>query len=428
MKVNAHLDVDLVALETEDEVTVMLELEAPQASHESERAAQTLVVVLDRSGSMTGPRLDAAKHALAALVTRLDPRDSFGVVVFDDEAAVAVPAMPMADHDRAELQHRIASIQPGDSTDLASGYLLGSREARRARGDTGATVLIVSDGLANHGETSPDVLGGVAAQQAQSNITTSTLGVGLGYDEVLRAAITREGNGEHQFAAEADDAVRAISSEVDGLLGKSAQNVQAHFKPGPEVTVFRVYGRLPGWSHPDGGIVLELGDMFGSETRKVLVKMPIPGMAALGLQRVVEIELRYVALPDLTETVVTIPVMVNVVPADVANGRVPNASVRVEQLIFEAQDAKEQASASLRSGDDEVAKATLKEASEALRDAAKSVDDNSLRSELEAEADEIDQLAQTAESVGGLFAAKEGLFSATRRSRGKRPRFKRDSS
>ena len=56
-------------------------------------------VVLDRSGSMDGERLDAAKQALGALVDRLDPTDRFGVVAFDDEVQVVVPAGAL--HDKA---------------------------------------------------------------------------------------------------------------------------------------------------------------------------------------------------------------------------------------------------------------------------------------------------------------------------------------
>ncbi len=182
---------------------------------------------------------------------------------------------------------------------------------------------------------------------------------------------------------------------------------------------FRVYGRLPVWQHPLGGIVLDLGDMFGAETRRVLVKMPVPGMAALGLHQVGQVELSYVALPDLTENTISVPVMVNVVPADVAAGRVPNPTVHVEQLILEAQDAKVQASQSLRSGDDAAAKTTLREASKTLRDAVGAVDDDSLRSQLEAEAQDLDELARTSESMGSTYAAKKGMFGSTRRSRGK---------
>ena len=93
MRITAHLDVEMIAIETDDQVSVMIELNAPPAPDGGgERVPSTLQVVLDRSGSMQGGRLDGAKTALTSLVDRLDPRDHFGLVVFDDKVDVAVPA------------------------------------------------------------------------------------------------------------------------------------------------------------------------------------------------------------------------------------------------------------------------------------------------------------------------------------------------
>ena len=61
MHVTAHLDVDLVALESEDDVTCLLNLAAPMLEADQFRPGQTLIVVLDRSGSMAGSNLDMAK-------------------------------------------------------------------------------------------------------------------------------------------------------------------------------------------------------------------------------------------------------------------------------------------------------------------------------------------------------------------------------
>ena len=76
---------------------MLLELTAPGRDSGAQRPPSTLQVVLDRSGSMSGERLHAAKHALESLIARLDPTDNFGLVTFDDEVAVPIPAGPLAD-------------------------------------------------------------------------------------------------------------------------------------------------------------------------------------------------------------------------------------------------------------------------------------------------------------------------------------------
>jgi uncharacterized protein with von Willebrand factor type A (vWA) domain len=78
MHVKALLDVDMVAMEATDQVTLMLDLTAPANPKHTSRPGQAVQVVLDRSGSMDGQPLESAKGSLLKLVDRLAPQDSFG--------------------------------------------------------------------------------------------------------------------------------------------------------------------------------------------------------------------------------------------------------------------------------------------------------------------------------------------------------------
>ncbi len=165
---------------------------------------------------MDGDRLESAKAALIALVERLDPADNLGVVAFDNQVQIVVPAGPLTN--KAAVKQAIAEVDAGGSTDLSAGYLRGLQEARRVCGPAGATLLLVSDGHANAGVVDPVALGKVAAEAHTHRITTSTVGFGLGYDERLLAALAQGGAGNELFAEEADTAIALISGEVDGLL------------------------------------------------------------------------------------------------------------------------------------------------------------------------------------------------------------------
>lgn len=153
MQLSTKLDCDLVAVEQADELTLLVELTAPTPPTTTTRQPATLQVVLDRSGSMAGDRLEGAKQALVALIDRLDPTDNFGLVAFDDSVEVVVPAGPLTS--KSAVKDVIAAIDDGGSTDLSSGYLRGLQEARRVAGPTGATLLLMSDGHANAGVTDP---------------------------------------------------------------------------------------------------------------------------------------------------------------------------------------------------------------------------------------------------------------------------------
>jgi Ca-activated chloride channel family protein len=347
MELKTTLDVDLVAVETADEVAVLLDLTA-SPTKAAARVPRTLEVVLDRSGSMAGERLHAARQALEALVVRLDPSDAFGLVAFDDEIQVAVPAAPLGDKPGALAA--IRALQPGGMTNLSGGYLRGLQEARRAAAGRGATMLMLSDGHANVGIVAHDKLQALAATARREGVTTSTIGLGLDYDEALLAALATGGAGGTHFAVDGDAAGAALAEEVGYLLEQVAQAVSLVIRPAEGIPAFTLWNDLP-VSGLDDGVMVELGDFYAGEQRRILLGFQVPGMPGLGAATICELELRWVDLSSLTEKVATVPVNVNVVPGDVAAGRVPEATVRDELAFLKLQRAKREAAERLSDGD-----------------------------------------------------------------------------
>ena len=172
MNVKALLDVDMVALEAADKVTLMLDLTAPENAMQATRPGQAVQVVLDRSGSMQGEPLNAAKGSLLKLVDRLAPQDAFGLVAFDDTALVIVPTRTMADHHMPSLRKAIRDLHTGGSTDISAGYLMGLRELTRVNAAGGSTLLLISDGHANAGEQDPKFFSEVSTKSATEKVTT----------------------------------------------------------------------------------------------------------------------------------------------------------------------------------------------------------------------------------------------------------------
>lgn len=410
MQVNLHADVDVVAVEQDDQVTVMLELVAPTAQTDKPRPAATVQVVLDRSGSMDGERLAAAKEALVRLVDRLDPTDRFGVVAFDDEVQVVVPAGGLADKHAA--RHAIASLVTGGMTNLSGGLLRGMQEARRVATNGGATLLLLSDGHANAGETDPVRLAGVTAGARDHGITTTTVGIGMDYDELLLAEVARGGQGSHVFAEHGDGAAAAVVGEIEGLLTKTVQAASLVIRPDGAVDTVTVWNDLP--AQPiDGGIMVELGDLWAGEQRKLVVSFAVPAKAALGLAQIAELEIRYVALPDFVEQTVTLPVNVNVVPGDHAAGRIPDPQVRTELVYQQVQDAKRKAADALRDGDHDAAQAAYKSARGQLDDVMLSCPSPELADEIQI----VTELGQRVDDGDAMWSAKFSRMDQASKSR-----------
>jgi Ca-activated chloride channel homolog len=417
MQVNAHMDVDVVAVEQDEQVAVMLELLAPALDTDEERPPATVEVVLDRSGSMGGERLEAAKAALVRLVDRLDPGDRFGVVAFDDEVRVVVPAGPLTDKHAA--RGAIAGLDAGGCTNLSGGLLRGLQEARRVAGEAGATVVVVSDGHANAGEVDPRRLASVAAAAREHGLTTSTVGIGLGYDETLLAELARGGQGGHAFAEHGDAAAAALAGEVEGLLTKTVQAASLLVRPEAPVASVTVWNDLPSQA-VEGGIMVELGDLWAGETRKLVLGFGVPAKPALGLAAVAELELRFVALPAFAEETLTIPIHVNVVPGDAAAGRIADPKVRTELVYQQAQQAKRRASEALRDGDGSTAAVTLAAASARIDEltlASPGGQGGHAFAELDGERAILDELRDRAAAGETEWAAKFGRMDQARKSR-----------
>jgi len=393
MQLNALLDLEIVAVESEDQVSVLLELAAPTAKSDEPRAPAALEVVLDRSGSMQGDRLEAAKAALESLVDRLDPTDSFGLVVFDDDVQVAVPAGPLTDKDW--VRYRIRCIESGGMTNLSGGLLRGLQEARRVGAGGSTTLVLLSDGHANMGVTSQDDLGSIASGARRRGVTMSTIGMGLDYDEALLAVLSEGGAGNAHFAEEADAAGAALASEVDGLLEQVAQACSLTVRPTGDVETVHLFNDLPAAGIADGFMV-ELGDFYSGEERKLVLTIDVPAMSALGLAEVCSLELQWVDAATLDSHTVTIPVHVNVVPGDQAAGRVANPTVSTEVAFQSAQRAKREAADALRRGDTGMARSLYEGAGSALRDFGPLAAPD-MASEVEAEAELLSDLSRRAD-------------------------------
>jgi Ca-activated chloride channel family protein len=162
----------------------------------------------------------------------------------------------------------------------------------------------------------------------------------------------------------------------------------------------------------------ELGDFYSGETRKLLIEFSVPAMAALGLATIAEMTLGHVELPALQQHTVTLPVSVNVVPADVAANRVPAPEVHREKLLLSAQRAKQDSEEALARGDYSGARSSLDLASASLASMPDALRDDEVASE-------IAWLAETRDGLEGWdrqYSSKRLRSERMRKSRGHKNR------
>ena len=410
-----RVDHSLLAVESEHRVHAMLEVTAPDVEG-VERPALHLALVIDRSGSMGGPKLEGAKQAARFLVEHLGAADSLALVAFDDDVSLLAPA---AAPGRDRLRAVIESIDLGGMTNLSGGWLKGAEELRRVQGDGRRRILLLTDGHANRGITDPDQLTGVVSGIRGEEISTTTIGFGRDFDEVLLTAMADAGGGNGYFAEGPDDAPGIFNEEFEGLATVATQNVSVEIAPISDVKFIGVLNEYP-IVPVTAGVQVQLGDFYGGELRRVVFEFAIPNVADLGQKHIADVVLRYTTIGDPVEMhEVTIPVHVNVVEADEAIGAEADREVVDEVLILKAAEDRKRASDLADMGRYDEAADILDVRTRRMRD---SMPGSTRAAEMATEADEMRHSTERMRSREYDLYDKKRMHYESRRNMQSRPR------
>lgn len=394
----------------------LVEIEAPPVTVSENPTPTNLVVVLDRSGSMDGEPITHARRALKDIVDRLSPTDNFGLVIFDDETDIVVPAGPVKD--RNAIKKAIDGVYARGGTDLSSGLIRGLKEARRLEALEGVRVLLISDGHANRGVTDPATLGSLVATYQKHRVTTSTLGMGMGFDERLLSAVARQGSGTEHFAENADSAVGLIAQECGDLLSQAFLSCRLTVRLANGASRVTLRNEFPHRTI-DGDLQIDLGGFQAEEMRSLVLQFRAKDAPRPGRRKLATLEFEYVVAADLSEQTVTHKVWSEV--AEVGDSVKINADVTVEVAFQRAQARKRQAIEFLAVGDIERANRKLREAAGVLSEVLVHASP-AKRQEIE---DEIALLASMRQQayLDGNYASKlmSVDIAGKSRTRGRRP-------
>lgn len=207
---------------------VMLRVRAPKnPSDPTKRTPLRLALVIDRSGSMSGKPLEEAKRCVEHIVTRLQPSDSVAVVAYDNQVQTPVSIQP-ANTGQALLS-AIREMESGGSTDLFAGWEAGAEQLEAGQPDAVSRVILLSDGQANAGLTDPSQVFKHCAEWLAKGVTTTTVGLGRGFNEDLMVGMATAGGGQHYYGESADDLHDGFDEELSLL--KSLCLRQLRVKP-----------------------------------------------------------------------------------------------------------------------------------------------------------------------------------------------------
>jgi Ca-activated chloride channel family protein len=207
------------------EIVIKIDLSAVAGKKKPRHTPLNLAVVLDKSGSMTGAKLEKTKQAAMQLVDRLAPNDIFSLVIFSDEAQVLVPAQKV--EDKEALKEKIESIEAGGSTALYAGVKLGADQLGEYLSPKRINrVILLSDGLANVGPSSPHDLRRLGSQLAEREISVTTIGVGDDYNEDLMAGLAEASDANYYYVQDTEKLPEIFSKELGEMLEVAARQIK----------------------------------------------------------------------------------------------------------------------------------------------------------------------------------------------------------
>ena len=227
----------VLARNSGESLDVLLRLRA-HVKEEVGRTRTPLAVslVIDRSGSMNGNKLEEAKRCALDLLNRLQDSDQVSVIIYDDTVEVLLETMS-AQIAKTLLPIRLEEVEPRGMTNLHGGWLSGAQSlaplvspmASRAS-NVMSRVILLSDGQANKGITSVEAICAHVRELASAGVTTSTVGIGFGFNEELMTAIATAGQGNSWYGQRAQDLAESFDAEMGFLTSLVWQDVRVHLQ------------------------------------------------------------------------------------------------------------------------------------------------------------------------------------------------------
>lgn len=273
--VRLRVDIDRTILPSDspERAVVKVGLDCLRLPSRDRRPPVNLALVIDRSGSMAGDKIVRAREAALEAVRRLAADDIVALIAYDSSVRTLVPAQRVGDGRR--LEAAICGLEVGGNTALHGGVTRGAAEVRRHLEDRRYVnrVILLSDGLANVGPSSPEDLARLGAALGREGISVSTVGLGLGYNEDLMTRLAQRSDGNTYFVEHSGDLPRIFAAELGDVLNVVARRVLIEIEFPAGVRPLRFVGRE--------GILrgqraeLTLNQLYGGQEKFALIEVEV---------------------------------------------------------------------------------------------------------------------------------------------------------
>lgn len=280
-------------------------VEATPATPAAVAVPLNFCLVLDRSGSMQGAKLESMKAATKRVLELLTPQDVVSIVIFDDTVQTLVPATPATD--QAALLAAVDQIVESGGTAMSLGMQAGQVELQKHAGpDRISYMLLLTDGQTWGDEA---VCRTIAQGLGQAGARITALGLGAEWNEQLLDDLADATGGSSDYIAEPAQIDSFFQRAVRRAQGTAATEARLLLRLVKEATPRAVHRATPTIANlgyqpiGDSEVAVKLGDLVYGQVNSVVVELMLPARAA-GSFRVAQAELHFTPIGTTAPQVV----------------------------------------------------------------------------------------------------------------------------
>jgi Ca-activated chloride channel family protein len=260
---------------------------APESA--APRAPAALAVVIDHSGSMSGPKMQQADEAVVSLLSRMRDDDWLSVTVYDDSAEILQP-LARVDTLRESLPALVRRVQANGGTNIPLGLDLGATTLASAPAGSIRRIVLLSDGIDGSGEPLASIEARIATR-ASDRTTTSALGIGIDYDERVMSGIAEAGHGNYAFLEREEMLAPFLGRELDQASSTVADSVVAELDLPTGLSLVEAHGASI--ERAGSSVRIPIGAIWAGERRKVVLHLSAaPGAAGTAVEAPVRLSYR----------------------------------------------------------------------------------------------------------------------------------------
>jgi Ca-activated chloride channel family protein len=290
LMVNGRLGHATLAAGRETETYLFLDVNAQNEAASGSITPVNLSIVLDRSGSMQGQRMENAIAAASGMIRRLRDGDTVSVVGYNTATQVFLPPTRIDVGNRDIALSALRGIDAQGNTCVSCG--VETAMDLLARGPQGAVqrIMLLSDGEANTGVRDVDGFRRLGDRARAMETAVSSIGVDVDYNERVLFALAQSSNGRHYFVDNPTGLPRIFDDELQSLVSTVASNASVDIDLAPGVTVEQVFDRS--FEQRGDRVTVPFGAFSAGDTKTVLLRLRVPAGDA-GRRPIADVRMRY---------------------------------------------------------------------------------------------------------------------------------------